>query len=134
MGTIEKAAYDPEKLTYEQIMEIALILKECPKNKLPLICQLFRKPMTGSRVFQNKTITEFIQAFIQNTECQMIMKEYLYEQYQRYCRKNKRVAVTARSFSRYVTDNYDVEIIQRRMGFTRARFYKFNQIGSEANE
>ena len=120
--------YDPDKLTYNQLSEIATILKGCPKYKLPLICQLFQIPLIESSVsFQNQTIDDFMTEFLQQYKQNLIMKQVLYGHYLRYCRKHKAVGVTDRSFSRYITGNYNVDIVQRRIGFMRERFYKFNE-------
>ena len=121
--------YDPDKLTYNQLSEIATILKGCPKYKLPLICQLFQIPLIESSVsFQNQTIDDFMTEFLQQYKQNLIMKQVLYGHYLRYCRKQKISGVTARAFSRYITGNYNVDIVQRRMGFMRERFYKFNGV------
>lgn len=120
--------YDPEKLTYSQLAEIATILKGCPKYKLPLICQLFQIPLIESSVsFQNQTIDDFMTEFLQQYKQNLIMKQVLYGHYLHYCRKQKVSGVTDRSFSRYITGNYNVDIVQRRIGFMRERFYKFNE-------
>lgn len=120
--------YDPDKLTYSQLSEIATILKGCPKYKLPLICQLFQIPLIESSVsFQNQTIDDFMTEFLQQYKQNLIMKQVLYGHYLQYCRKQKVSGVTDRSFSRYITDNYNVDIVQRRMGFMRERFYNFNE-------
>ena len=120
--------YDPDKLTYSQLSEIATILKGCPKYKLPLICQLFQIPLIENSVsFQNQTIDDFMTEFLQQNKQNLIMKQVLYGHYLRYCRKHKAVGVTDRSFSRYITGNYNVDIVQRRIGFMRERFYKFNE-------
>lgn len=120
--------YDPDKLTYSQLSEIATILKGCPKYKLPLICQLFQIPLIESSVsFQNQTIDDFMTEFLQQYKQNLIMKQVLYGHYLQYCRKHKAVGVTDRSFSRYITGNYNVDIVQRRIGFMRERFYKFNE-------
>lgn len=120
--------YDPAKLTYNQLSEIATILKGCPKYKLPLICQLFQIPLIESSVsFQNQTVDDFMSEFLQQYKQNLIMKQVLYGHYLRYCRKHKAVGVTDRSFSRYITGNYNVDIVQRRIGFMRERFYKFNE-------
>lgn len=120
--------YDPDKLTYSQLSEIATILKGCPKYKLPLICQLFQIPLIENSVsFQNQTVDDFMSEFLQQYEQNLIMKQVLYGHYLRYCRKHKAVGVTDRSFSRYITGNYNVDIVQRRIGFMRERFYKFNE-------
>lgn len=121
--------YDPDKLTYNQLSEIATILKGCPKYKLPLICQLFQIPLIESSVsFQNQTIDDFMTEFLQQYKQNLIMKQVLYGHYLRYCRKHNVSGVTDRSFSRYITGNYNVDIVQRRMGFMRERFYKFNGV------
>lgn len=121
--------YDPDKLTYSQLSEIATILKDCPKYKLPLICQLFQIPLIESSVsFQNQTIDDFMTEFLQQYKQNLIMKQVLYGHYLQYCRKQKVSGVTDRSFSRYITGNYNVDIVQRRMGFMRERFYKFNGV------
>ena len=121
--------YDPEKLTYSQLSEIATILKGCPKYKLPLICQLFQIPLIESSVsFQNQTIDDFMTEFLQQYKQNLIMKQVLYGHCLQYCRKQKVSGVTDRSFSRYITGNYNVDIVQRRMGFMRERFYKFNGV------
>lgn len=121
--------YDPDKLTYNQLSEIATILKGCPKYKLPLICQLFQIPLIESSVsFQNQTIDDFMTEFLQQYKQNLIMKQVLYGHYLQYCRKQKISGVTDRSFSRYKTGNYNVDIVQRRMGFMRERFYKFNGV------
>lgn len=120
--------YDPEKLTYSQLAEIATILKGCPKYKLPLICQLFQIPLIESSVsFQNQTIDDFMTEFLQQYKQNLIMKQVLYGHYLHYCRKQKVSGVTDRSFSRYITGNYNIDIVQRRIGFMRERFYKFNE-------
>lgn len=120
--------YDPDKLTYNQLSEIATILKGCPKYKLPLICQLFQIPLIESSLsFQNQTIDDFMTEFLQQYKQNLIMKQVLYGHYLHYCRKHKVSGVTDRSFSRYITGNYNVDIVQRRMGFMRERFYKFNE-------
>lgn len=120
--------YDPDKLTYNQLSEIAIILKGCPKYKLPLICQLFQIPLIESSLsFQNQTIDDFMTEFLQQYKQNLIMKQVLYGHYLHYCRKHKVLGVTDRSFSRYITGNYNVDIVQRRMGFMRERFYKFNE-------
>ena len=120
--------YDLGKLTYNQLSEIATILKGCPKYKLPLICHLFQIPLIESSVsFQNQTIDDFMAEFLQQYKQNLIMKQVLYGHYLQYCRKQKVSGVTDRSFSRYITGNYNVDIVQRRMGFMRERFYKFNE-------
>lgn len=120
--------YDPDKLTYNQLSEIATILKGCPMCKLPLICHLFQIPLVKSCVsFQNQTIDDFMLEFLQHCTQFLILKSVLFGHYLRYCEKHKVLSVTDRSFSRYITSNYNVTIVQRRAGFTRERFYKFNE-------